>query len=263
MRRYRIEEDLDDVDRVMLGRLEWYPTFCWCGYGETTFCTVEDAGPVCDRFGVVAPLVKCTRCGTLRRLLAFNDGSAAYYYGEGVYRRLHPEAGEYEERRAKQTEDAKRVACETDFWSSPGPVCEVGADAGGGEAVFRELYHAVDIGGRPGNLRVPVESQRLIYAVHTLEHLDCPQDRVASWLTKLRPGGHLYVVVPDASRAAESQYGEAHWPTHAHTFEWTQEPFWRFVRACARDGVIAESASQAPADTFASIPSLVAVWRRT
>jgi len=113
---------------------------------------------------------------------------------------------------------------------------------------FARYLHGkgIDIGAGPDPLRVPRgsvtrwdtaqgdaqymagiadESFDFVYSSHCLEHLRSVQEASRNWARILRPGGYLYLVVPDFEL-----YEKRAWPprfnqTHRHTFslEFTRE----------------------------------------
>jgi len=106
------------------------------------------------------------------------------------------------------------------------------------EGYFHTIFvgHGIDIGCgddpiRPDCVRWDVEqgdAQELVagvpsahfdwvYSSHCLEHLTSPWRAVHRWWDILRPGGHLFVVVPD-----EDLYEQGQWPSRFNTgHRWT------------------------------------------
>src|SRR6185436_17933582 len=61
-------------------------------------------------------------------------------------------------------------------------------------------------------------SYDFVFASHVLEHMHDPRAALCDWLSVVRPGGHLIVLVPD-----EDLYEQGHFPSlfnddHKHTF---------------------------------------------
>jgi SAM-dependent methyltransferase len=100
-----------------------------------------------------------------------------------------------------------------------------GIDIGSGDDPLRPLEGGVrgwDVkDGDAALLRgVPDGSMDFVYSSHCLEHLGEPRLALSNWARVLRPGGHLYVVVPDFTL-----YEKDRWPPsnkwHKHSFSMT------------------------------------------
>lgn len=65
-----------------------------------------------------------------------------------------------------------------------------------------------------------------VFASHVLEHMHEPRAALREWLSVLKPGGHLIVIVPD-----EDLYEQGHFPSlfnddHKHTFTLSKQSSW-------------------------------------
>lgn len=65
-----------------------------------------------------------------------------------------------------------------------------------------------------------------IFASHVLEHLDEPLASLRDWLTLLRPGGHLIVVVPDEDLYEQGVFPSVFNDDHKHTFTLSKAASW-------------------------------------
>jgi SAM-dependent methyltransferase len=65
---------------------------------------------------------------------------------------------------------------------------------------------------------VPDASFDFVYSSHCLEHLADPAGALAQWCRLVKPGGILYLVVPDWSLYEKEQWPSRFNSTHRHTF---------------------------------------------
>lgn len=98
---------------------------------------------------------------------------------------------------------------------------------------------------------IELESLSWVYSSHCLEHVRDPRAAIVRWWEVLRPGGYLYVVVPD-----EDLYEQGQWPSvyntdHKHTF------------TAHKDGGSWSLASVNLADLLPLLPGHRLVWLRT
>lgn len=73
---------------------------------------------------------------------------------------------------------------------------------------------------------VPLDHYDWVYSSHCLEHLHDPEAALLRWGQSVKPGGYLFVVVPD-----EDLYEQGHWPSpfntdHKATFTIEKEKSW-------------------------------------
>lgn len=73
---------------------------------------------------------------------------------------------------------------------------------------------------------VAAESYDCVYASHLLEHLEDPAAALRRWWELVRPGGYLFIVVPD-----EDLYEQGRWPSifnvdHKWTFTLDRNSTW-------------------------------------
>jgi SAM-dependent methyltransferase len=65
-----------------------------------------------------------------------------------------------------------------------------------------------------------------VYSSHCLEHMDDPARTIQNWWSLVKPGGYLFVIVPD-----EDLYEQGVWPSrfsneHLHTFTISKKKSW-------------------------------------
>lgn len=76
-----------------------------------------------------------------------------------------------------------------------------------------------------GNAQVleGIESQSFdfVYSSHCLEHLDSVQLALSNWIRVLKPGGYLYITVPDFSLYEKGRFPSQFNRDHKHTFSMT------------------------------------------
>lgn len=65
-----------------------------------------------------------------------------------------------------------------------------------------------------------------VYSSHCLEHMDNPAATIHNWWSLVKPGGYLFVIVPD-----EDLYEQGVWPSrfsneHTHTFTISKKNSW-------------------------------------
>lgn len=70
------------------------------------------------------------------------------------------------------------------------------------------------------------ESFDCVYSSHCLEHMDDPTATIHNWWSLVKPGGYLFVIVPD-----EDLYEQGVWPSrfsneHTHTFTISKKQSW-------------------------------------
>lgn len=65
---------------------------------------------------------------------------------------------------------------------------------------------------------VPNEAYDFLYSSHCLEHLRSIESALANWIRVLKPGGYLYVVVPDYSLYEKEEFPSRFNGDHKHTF---------------------------------------------
>jgi SAM-dependent methyltransferase len=70
------------------------------------------------------------------------------------------------------------------------------------------------------------ETFDFVFSAHCLEHMHDPRAAILEWWKLVRPGGHLFIIVPD-----EDLYEQRVWPSifnhdHKATFTLSQDPSW-------------------------------------
>jgi SAM-dependent methyltransferase len=163
------------------------------------------------------PLERCTRCG-FTFLVGdvdpdlYADGYFEAYRG-GDYRAAEPQ---------RRRESRRRLDLLARVTSQPGLVLEVGAAAGyfldearsrgyegfgiePNDAMAAHAREVLELDVRTGVLgAVPLApaSFDVACAFHVVEHLGAPRAALRSVRDALRPGGHLFIEVPNAESAA-------------------------------------------------------------
>lgn len=98
-----------------------------------------------------------------------------------------------------------------------------GIDVGAGNALLKIPYGKVrawDRSDGEGQLleSVPDSSLDFVYSSHCLEHLEDVSVALANWVRVTKPGGHLYVVVPDYTLFEHNVWPSKVNPNHTHSF---------------------------------------------
>ena len=105
-----------------------------------------------------------------------------------------------------------------------GKVIDIGA---GADTV---MPHAIPFDVAHGNANHITEfapgSFDCVYSSHCLEHMDDPTQTIHNWWSLVKPGGYLFLIVPD-----EDLYEQGVWPSrfsneHTHTFTISKKQSW-------------------------------------
>lgn len=200
---------------------------CWCGAKTAVrMGRFEDTGLPRSRTTAQAVLVRCGGCGVLALEPQPTDQElveaySAEYYGATGKKFSGPIAsfvGVFQDGRARRV--ARRI--------SPGArVLDVGCGNGGfllglkrhGYAVEGTEWSAESARRIPADAGIPVHvgdlldvelparSYDAITIWHVLEHVRRPYDTLAKIRSLLRPGGWLFLAVPNAESAQAKRYG--------------------------------------------------------
>ena len=105
-----------------------------------------------------------------------------------------------------------------------GRVLDIGA---GGDLVTPDaIPYDVEQGDANRITGFPPESFDCVYSSHCLEHMNDPRQTILNWWSLVKPGGHLFVIVPD-----EDLYEQGVWPSrfskeHLHSFTLGKRRSW-------------------------------------
>lgn len=65
---------------------------------------------------------------------------------------------------------------------------------------------------------IPDESFDFVYSSHTLEHMKSIEEAVSNWIRVLKPGGFLYIVVPEYVLYEKMTWPSIYSEVHTHSF---------------------------------------------
>lgn len=105
-----------------------------------------------------------------------------------------------------------------------GRVLDIGA---GGDPVTPDAI-AFDVESGDANHITAFEpaSFDLVYSSHCLEHLEDPRRTILNWWSLVRPGGHLFVIVPDEDLYEQGVFPSRFSNEHKHTFTIAKKQSW-------------------------------------
>jgi SAM-dependent methyltransferase len=105
-----------------------------------------------------------------------------------------------------------------------GRVLDIGA---GGDPITPDAI-AFDIDSGDANFITAFEpsSFDLVYSSHCLEHLDDPRRTILNWWSLVKPGGHLFVIVPDEDLYEQGVFPSRFSDHHKHTFTIAKKRSW-------------------------------------
>jgi SAM-dependent methyltransferase len=72
----------------------------------------------------------------------------------------------------------------------------------------------------------PPESFDCVYSSHCLEHMHEPQASLLNWWSLVKPGGVLFVIVPDEDLYEQGSWPSRHNSDHKHTFTLAKKHSW-------------------------------------
>ncbi len=105
-----------------------------------------------------------------------------------------------------------------------GRVLDVGA---GDDSITPEaIAFDVDSGDANYITAFQPESFDLVYSSHCLEHMYDPARSIANWWSLVKPGGHLFVIVPDEDLYEQGVFPSRFNSDHKHTFTITKKVSW-------------------------------------
>jgi SAM-dependent methyltransferase len=105
-----------------------------------------------------------------------------------------------------------------------GRVLDIGAgpDPITPEAIVFDLEH----GDANHITAFPPESFDLVYSSHCLEHMHDPRSTLLNWWSLVKPGGHLFVIVPDEDLYEQGVFPSRFNADHKHTFTISKKRSW-------------------------------------
>ncbi len=103
-----------------------------------------------------------------------------------------------------------------------------GLDVGcGDDPVLPHVERFDKLDGDANHLSAHVHKRYdFVFASHVLEHLRDPLAALRDWLTVLKPGGHLIVVVPDEDLYEQGLFPSVFNDDHKHTFTLSKARSW-------------------------------------
>jgi predicted SAM-dependent methyltransferase len=103
-----------------------------------------------------------------------------------------------------------------------------GIDIGYGGSLVMPNARGFDIQDGDANhiTRYVKDQYDYVFSSHCLEHLVDPYEALREWWQLVRPGGYMFIIVPD-----EDLYEQGHWPSiynndHKHTFTISKAKSW-------------------------------------
>jgi SAM-dependent methyltransferase len=103
-----------------------------------------------------------------------------------------------------------------------------GIDIGCGEdPVFPDVDRFDRADGDANHISAYVKKQYdYVFASHVLEHMDDPRAALMDWLSILKPGGHMIVLVPDEDLYEQGAFPSLFNSDHKHTFTISKARSW-------------------------------------
>lgn len=173
----------------------------------------------------------CTRCSLVYLDLDYEEWMPRYVEAHGAYDKAYHRS--YFDQEAEET--ASVIEHLESIWpqirqGQARAMADVGAGAGGSLSTFHSLGWRVT-GVEPGRAQAefarasnglelkqepyreatfPPDSLDLLYAYHALEHLPRPYEALRNFYRHLKPGGKLYVEVPNVMDTCITQLGFGH-----------------------------------------------------
>jgi SAM-dependent methyltransferase len=95
--------------------------------------------------------------------------------------------------------------------------------------------------------KFPPESFDCVYSSHCLEHMHNPPASLQNWWSLVKPGGHLFLIVPDEDLYEQGAFPSHFNPDHKHTFtigkkkSWSPSSFNVFELCKSLEGAVIES----------------------
>jgi SAM-dependent methyltransferase len=195
----------------------------------------EDLIPTTDRFGAaLADIVRCPACSHMQLDRFPGEGELAAAYGEA-------ESEDYVEEEAGQRETARIALERIERFAGPGALLDMGCWVGFLLAEARDRGWET-LGVEPSDFASAYARDRLGLEVLTedlfevelpqghydavvmadvIEHLPRPADALDRIASALRPGGVVYLALPDAGSRVARRLGARWWsviPTHVQYF---------------------------------------------
>ena len=225
-----------------------------------------DAGPqglipTTDQYGrALADIVRCERCGHMQLEHMPTDAELGEAYGEAA-------SEDYVEEEAGQRETARRALERIERWTGgPGAIVDLGCWVGfllaearvrgwrtlgvepsefASEHARRELGLEV-LGGDLLTAPVPEGQWDAVVLGDVIEHLPRPGEALDRIARILRPGGVVYMALPDAGSRVAQLMGARWWsvlPTHVQYF--TRDSLATLLRNHGYDPLVVSTAPKA------------------
>ena len=101
-------------------------------------------------------------------------------------------------------------------------------DIGAGEDPVTPQAEPFDLAHGDANhiTAFPPESFDCVYSSHCLEHMHDPHASLANWWSLVKPGGHLFVVVPDEDLYEQGRFPSRFNSDHKATFTISKKRSW-------------------------------------
>lgn len=103
-----------------------------------------------------------------------------------------------------------------------------GIDIGCGPDPVTESVRRFDVGDGDANeiTKYVHDTFDFVYASHCLEHMHRPREAVLEWWKLVRPGGHLFFLVPDEDLYEQGVFPSRFNPDHKATFTLSKSHSW-------------------------------------
>lgn len=107
-------------------------------------------------------------------------------------------------------------------------LCGEGLDVGCGDDPVLPTVERFDKADGDANdlSRYVTKSYDFVFASHVLEHMEDPRHALEEWLSVVRPGGHLVVIVPDEDLYEQGSFPSVFNDDHKHTFTISKTRSW-------------------------------------
>lgn len=105
-----------------------------------------------------------------------------------------------------------------------GSVLDIGA--GGDPVAPTSIPFDVEQGDANHITAFPPGSFDCVYSSHCLEHMDDPRRTILNWWSLVKPGGHLFVIVPDEDLYEQGVFPSRFSNEHKHTFTIAKKRSW-------------------------------------
>ena len=124
----------------------------------------------------------------------------------------------------RETSKSKRYFGELENGVLQDRVLDIGA---GGDAVTPDaMPFDVEQGDANRITAFAPGSFDCVYSSHCLEHMNDPRSTILNWWSLVRPGGHLFVIVPDEDLYEQGVFPSRFSKEHLHTFTIAKRRSW-------------------------------------